>query len=492
MNNIFIRKVNESDSKEVFQHSNKDFVREYSINKDNINWDDHVTWFENTIVDANCFFYIVTDDKNNFLGQIRFIIEADTAVVSISLSELIRGKGYSCALLCNSMNKLFSERNDLKRVVAYISEENIPSLKLFSQAGFIYYSKKKEFLKYIYNRKVRDKMNTIKIGKYTIGDNNPCFIIAEAGSNHNGSLEQAKELINIAVEAGADAVKFQTFTGDKLFSKKHPANEVVKKFEFKFEWHKELKEYCDKKGIMFMTTPFQYEAVDLLEELKIDGYKIASGDMDYYPLLDYISNTGKPILLATGMASMDEVKESLNVIKSGKTKEVAVLHCVANYPPKDEDINLNVIKSLKNELDIPVGFSDHSMGISVPVAAVAMGANIIEKHFTISRQLEGMDHFYALEPHELKDMVSQIRRIEKAMGSGCKTPVKAEIPERHFARRGIIAAYDLQEGQIIEEKHLDYVRPVYGIESKYYKEIIGRKLKNAIKSDEPIHWEDLA
>lgn len=334
-------------------------------------------------------------------------------------------------------------------------------------------------------------MNNIKIGNKIIGNTHPCFIIAEAGSNHNGDIKQAKELVDIAVESGADAVKFQTFTADKLFSKNHPANKIVKNFEFKLEWHKEIKEYCDKKGIMFITTPFQKDAVDLLEKLNIEGYKIASGDMDYYPLLDYISNTAKPIILASGMAYMDEVKEAFNRIKSGKTENIAILHCVSNYPPKDEDINLKVIQTIKEEFNVPVGFSDHSMGITVPIAAVALGANIIEKHFTISRKLEGMDHFYALEPQELKQMVTEIGKVEKSMGTGTKTPVKAEFPERHYARRGIIAAYNLKEGQIIEEKYLDYVRPIYGIESKYYKEVIGRKVNKNIDVDSPIYWEDL-
>lgn len=334
-------------------------------------------------------------------------------------------------------------------------------------------------------------MINIRLGNKSIGDNNPCFIIAEAGSNHNGDINQAKKLVDIAVEAGVDAVKFQTFTADKLFAKCHPANEIVKKFEFKLEWHKEIKEYCNDKGIMFMTTPFQRDAVDLLEELNVEGYKVASGDMNYYPLLDYISKTGKPVILATGMAYMDEVKESIRRIQQGKTKDIAILHCISNYPPKDEDINLNAIKTMKEELQIPIGFSDHSMGITIPIAAVAMGAKIIEKHFTISRNLEGMDHFYALEPDELKQMVEEIRKIENAMGIGIKAPVTGEFSERYYARRGIVVACNLKAGDMIEEKHLDYVRPVNGIESKYYKEVIGKKVNKDLKENEPLYWENL-
>ncbi len=333
-------------------------------------------------------------------------------------------------------------------------------------------------------------MNNFKIGKYTIGNNHPCFIIAEAGSNHNGSIKKAKELVDIAADSEANAVKFQTFTGDKLYAKTHPAREIIKKYEFKLEWHKEIKEYCDKKSILFMTTPFQNEAVDLLEELNIEGYKIASGDMTHYPLLDYISATGKPIILATGMAYMDEVKEAVQRIKKGKTQEIAVLHCISNYPAKD-NINLKAIASIKEELGVITGFSDHSMGITIPIAAVATGADIIEKHFTTSRTLEGMDHFYALEPQELKLMVKEIRKVEEAMGNGEKVPAKDEYSGRHHGRRGIIAAYDLKKDEVIEEKHLDYVRPVSGIESKYYKEVVGKRMNIDCNKDEPIYWEYL-
>ncbi len=333
-------------------------------------------------------------------------------------------------------------------------------------------------------------MRSIKMGNNIIGDGHPCFIIAEAGSNHNGDINKAKELIDIATEAKADAVKFQTFTAEKLFSKYHPAKEIVKKYEFKLEWHKEIKEYCDKKGIMFMTTPFQKDAVDLLEEIGAEGYKIASGDMDYYPLVDYIANTGKTIILSTGMAYMDEVREVYERITE-KNKEIMLLHCVSNYPPKIEDINLKAIKTLKEEFKCPIGFSDHTMGITIPLASIAMGANIIEKHFTISRKLEGMDHFYALEPEELKLMVDEIKKIEKAIGTGKKAPVKDEYSERHYARRGIIAARDLKKGDELKEEDMDYVRPVIGIESKYYKEIIGKKLNKDIPKEEPINWKDI-
>lgn len=332
-------------------------------------------------------------------------------------------------------------------------------------------------------------VNTIQIGNYILGDNHPCFIIAEAGSNHNGDIEQAKKLVDIAAEAGVNAVKFQTFTGDKLFAKSHPGHKVIQKYEFKLEWHREIQTYCERRNILFLTTPFQKDAVDVLEELNIAGYKIASGDLDYYPLLDYVAQTGKPVILATGMAYLDEVREAVQRIRSGKTRDITLLHCTSNYPPEDKNINLQAMITLKEEFHTVVGLSDHSSGITMPVAAVAMGANIIEKHFTLSRTLEGLDHFYALEPRELKQMVGEIRRVEKAMGAGRKIPVPEEYAERHYARRGIIATCDLKKGEAITEKHLTYVRPVNGIESKYYQEIIGKTLTKDIKQDEPLRWE---
>jgi len=333
-------------------------------------------------------------------------------------------------------------------------------------------------------------MGKIKIGDQLIGDKEPCFIIAEAGSNHNGSLEQAKKLIDVAVEAGADAVKFQIFKAEELSADKE-IQRMLKKFELRRDWIAELSEHAKRKNIMFLATPFDMEAVDLLDEINVPAFKIASGDLTDLPLIKYIAEKGKPIILSVGLGSLEEIREALDVIYSTGNRNVALLHCVVSYPTKPEDANLNVIKTLKREFRVPVGFSDHTMEISVPIGAVALGADIIEKHFTLDRKLEGPDHPYALEPEELKIMVKGIRDVEKALGSGIKNIVGSEKQGLVEGRRSIFAKVNIPKGTTITRDMLSILRPAIGIEPKYIDEIIGKKAKRNINAHESITWDKI-
>ena len=333
-------------------------------------------------------------------------------------------------------------------------------------------------------------MGKIKIGDQLIGDKEPCFIIAEAGSNHNGSLEQAKKLIDVAVEAGADAVKFQIFKAEELSADKE-IQRMLKKFELRRDWIAELSEHAKRKNIMFLATPFDMEAVDLLDEINVPAFKIASGDLTDLPLIKYIAEKGKPIILSVGLGSLEEIREALDVIYSTGNRNVALLHCVVSYPTKPEDANLNVIKTLKREFRVPVGFSDHTMEISVPIGAVALGADIIEKHFTLDRKLEGPDHPYALEPEELKIMVKGIRDVEKALGSGIKQVGEPERKELISARRSIHAKGDISKGTTITKDMIKIVRPCTGIEPKHLNRVLNAKAKKNILKDDVITWNDL-
>ena len=330
-------------------------------------------------------------------------------------------------------------------------------------------------------------MKIIKIGNKIVGENDPCYIIAEAGSNHNGSLEQAKKLIDVAAKAKADAVKFQIFKAERLSADKK-IYELLKKFEFGREWVEELNEYAKKRDIMFIATPFDAEAVDLLDKINIPAFKIASGDLTNLPLIEYIAEKGKPIILSVGLGSLDEIREVLDVIYSTGNENVALLHCVARYPTDPEDVNLNVIKTLKQKFQVPVGFSDHTMEVSVPIGAVALGANIIEKHFTLDRKMEGPDHPYALEPEELKIMVNGMRDVEKALGSGIKIVVDSEKQGLVEGRRSIFANVNIPEGTIITRDILSILRPAVGIAPKYIDKIIGKQVKKDINAYEPITW----
>jgi len=340
----------------------------------------------------------------------------------------------------------------------------------------------------------------IKIGNKKIGNGYPSFIIAEAGVNHNGDIEFAKKLIDKAVDAGVDAIKFQTFKSEKLvtgyasmakYQRENIGSEdsqfnMLKKLELSYEEFFLLKDYCDKKGIIFMSTPFDFESADFLNSIGVEAFKISSGDLTNIPLLDYISKYKKPIILSSGMATLGEIEDAIVSLKNTGMEEIAVLHCTSNYPAAIETINLKAMNTIKDAFKIIGGYSDHTVGITIPIAAAALGANIIEKHFTLDKTMEGPDHKASLNPEELKTMVISIREIETAMGNGIKMFSSSEIDTMAVARKSIVASKNIRQGEIITLKDLDYKRPGNGLSPKYYKTILGKKVKKDIKEDEQI------
>lgn len=332
-----------------------------------------------------------------------------------------------------------------------------------------------------------DSKKKIRIGGKLVGEGEPIFIIAEAGSNHNGSLELAKKLIDVAAEAGTDAVKFQAFKADKLFNKVKNKDIVDKleNLELREEWYKELFDYADKKGLIFLSSVFDEDSADLLDSSGIAAYKIASYELTHIPLLEHVARKNKPIILSTGMANESEIKEAVECIYSAGNRQVIILHCVSQYPAEPGNVNLKSILALKRIFDCPVGFSDHTETIYAPIAAVALGAKVIEKHFTLDKSLPGPDHAYALEPEELKQMVAAIREVEKMLGSEKIKPAESEINERKW-RRAIYAACDIPEGTVINKDMLMIVRPSPegSLAPKYFKELSGKKIKKDIKKGE--------
>lgn len=324
----------------------------------------------------------------------------------------------------------------------------------------------------------------IKIGNKVVGEGDPTFIIAEAGSNHDGKLEQAKRLIDIAAEAGADAIKFQAFKADKIFNKIKNKDIVgkLRNLELREDWYKELSDYAHKKKLIFIASAFDEESADLLDDLGIVAYKIASYELTHIPLLEHIARKNKPVILSTGMATESEVRDAVECIYSTGNKQVIILHCVSQYPAEPANINLKSILTLKNIFECPIGFSDHTATIYAPIAAVALGATVIEKHFTLDKSLPGPDHAYALEPDELKQMVTGIREVEKMLGAEEIKPAECEINEREW-RRAIYAACDIPEGTIITKDMLMIVRPSPdgSLAPKYLKELLGKELKKNIK-----------
>jgi N,N'-diacetyllegionaminate synthase len=343
---------------------------------------------------------------------------------------------------------------------------------------------------------VTQKMKLIKIANKTIGEKRPTFIIAEAGVNHNGKLEQAKRLVDIAVRSGADAVKFQTFKAEEIVTKyadmaeyqiknlgrKKSQLDMLKDLELSYEEFKKLKQYCDRKKIIFLSTPHTFDAIDFLEPL-VPAYKFGSGDITNFPALSYASKKGKPIILSTGMSTMKEVKDAIKVIKAEGNKKIIVLHCTTNYPCPLEEVNLRAMVTMHVELDCLVGFSDHTSSIMVPALAVGLGATVIEKHFTLDKNLPGPDHLASLEPNEFKKMIQKIRETEKVLGSYEKKPVKSEKKILKYSRKSIVARVDIIKGTLINEKMVVIKRPGTGLSPIFYDKILGKKAKDNIKKD---------
>ncbi|MFX1369448.1 MAG: N-acetylneuraminate synthase [Promethearchaeota archaeon] len=338
--------------------------------------------------------------------------------------------------------------------------------------------------------------NKVTFGSRTIGDGEPIFIIAEAGVNHNGKMELAKQLADIAFEAGVDAVKFQTFKTEEVATREAKMAEyqkeqlqdmdsqfeMIKKLELDYEKFAELKEYCDGKGILFLSTPHNPGAAVFLENL-MPIYKIGSGDLTNLPFLEQVARYGKPIILSTGMSTIDEIAEAVNSIKQAQNTDIILLHCVTSYPANIEDANLRAINTLKETFSLPVGYSDHTLGLEASIAAVALGACVIEKHFTISKDLIGPDHKASLEPTELQELVKNVRNLEKALGDGDKKPTSAERAIMGVVRKSLVAKVPIPKGTVIRDDMISIKRPGHGIAPKFLNHVIGKKASVDIKED---------
>lgn len=329
------------------------------------------------------------------------------------------------------------------------------------------------------------------------------LVIAEAGVNHNGSIEMAKQLIDVAAEAGVDFVKFQTFKAELLVSKSavkaeyqqrnlHDENnsqyQMLKQLELTQEQHLILIEYCKKKGVGFFSTPFDLESIDFLSGLHLGIWKIPSGEITNYPYLKKIAQRKEPVILSTGMCGYQEIGDALTVlIENGVPRsEITILHCNTEYPTPMEDVNLRAMQSIAEMFNVKVGYSDHTKGIEVPIAAVALGASVVEKHFTLDRNLEGPDHKASLEPDELKRMVTSIRNIEKALGCGEKRISFSEAKNIQVARKSIVAACKIERGEVFTEKNLAVKRPGSGISPMRWLDVIGKKATRLYEPDDLI------
>jgi len=328
------------------------------------------------------------------------------------------------------------------------------------------------------------------------------FIIAEAGVNHNGSVEIAKKLVDAAKDAGSDAVKFQTFKAGKTVSifaakaeyqkgatdESETQLEMVKKLELDMSEHREIMSYCNQKGIMFFSTPFDLESVDMLNVLGLGVFKIASGEITNLKLLEKIGSLNREIILSTGMADLTEIKDALTVLNEAGTprEKITILHCNTEYPTSMEDVNLLAMQTINKAFNTKVGYSDHTTGIEVSIAAVALGATVIEKHITIDKNMNGPDHKSSLNPREFKEMVVAIRNIEEALGDGIKRASLSELKNKNIARKSIVAANDIKRGEIFSESNITIKRPGCGVNPMKWYSVIGEVAKRDFKEDEAI------
>ncbi|RGJ30658.1 N-acetylneuraminate synthase [Fusobacterium varium] len=332
------------------------------------------------------------------------------------------------------------------------------------------------------------------------------FIIAEAGVNHNGNINLAYKMVDEAKKAGVDCIKFQTFKTEKIITKntkkaeyqekntenKETQYEMIKKLELTYDEFRKLKKYCKEKEIIFLSTPDEEESLNfLMDELNMEMVKIGSGEITNYIYLEKIAQKNKPIILSTGMSTLGEVEKALEIIRKYNNQKITLLHCTTNYPCPIEEVNLNAMLTLKEAFKLDIGYSDHTLGIEISIAATALGATVIEKHFTLDKNLDGPDHKASLDPLELTKMVEAIRNIEKALGNGIKQPNASENKIKEVVRRKIIVFKNLKKGHILKEEDLIFKRSNNGIEAEFYKIIIGKKIKRDLKEETIISWDDL-
>jgi len=346
-------------------------------------------------------------------------------------------------------------------------------------------------------------MEIVKIGDRPVGSGAPVYIIAEAGSNHDRDLDQARRLIDVAAEAGADAVKFQTFRADAIVAETttrakyldailppgQTMSDLFRQLELPRDWHAGLKEHAEAQGIDFLSTPFDHEAVDLLDGIGVKAFKVATYELWHLPLIRDIASRGKPIICSTGMANIGEVQAAVDTVASTGNENLILLHCVVNYPPPFSDLNLRAIQTLRAAFRVPVGYSDHSPGLLAPIVATTLGAAVLEKHFTTDRTRSGPDHRFALEPNDLRAMVQAVRDTEAALGDGVKRMAAAEADLYVTARRSLFAAHEIEAGTILEEADVAILRPGTGLEVRDLPHVVGRTARRRIDRHEPLAWE---
>lgn len=318
------------------------------------------------------------------------------------------------------------------------------------------------------------------------------YVIAEGGLNHNGDVKIAKKMIDEAAKSGADAIKFQTYKTEEFLRKSSQYFDVFKKVELSFEDFEELKDHSKNRGITFFSTPFDIESAEFLKKIDVPCFKIASSDLTNIPLIRHVAKSGKPVIISTGLAIMDEVREAVTCCLHEGNDNIALLHCVANYPTLPEETNLDAIRTMKNTFSFSIGYSDNGESTLVDLVAASIGAEIIEKHFTLDKKMKGPDHSFSIDPEGLKTLASQLKMINKMKGNGIKTPRESELKMRSAIRKSLTAKKKIKQGEILIPELISIKRPAEGIEPKYFQQIVGKKATKDIEEDAAIRWHDIS
>lgn len=477
-----LRKVTNDDIRLLFDWSNDNDVRANAINSNPITWDEHVIWFDERLNNTSTYIYILTNLKHD-VGVVRFDKKLDNFIISYSIDKNYRGQGLGLFILQEGLKKI-SEIFNNPCIVAYVKEDNIASNKLFVKIGF--------------NLNKKEIINDINFNIYTNKMKKIPFIIAEMSGNHNQSLDRALAIVDAAAEAGAHALKLQTYTADTITMKNvytivdkkslwagRDLYDLYQEAHTPWEWHKAIFDRAKEKGIICFSTPFDETAVDFLEELDAPIYKVASFEVNHIPLLKYIAKTGKPVIISVGASTLQEIELAIKTLKDNGCNDLTILKCTSTYPASPEDTNLLTIPDMAKLFNCKVGLSDHTMGIGVSIAAVALGAEVIEKHFCLNRDEGGVDSAFSLEPQELKSLVEELERAYLSLGKVNYDILPAEENSRIF-KRSIYASEDIKIGDKFTCDNMKIVRPSFGLEPKYFESQLGKISNKYFKKGEPI------
>ena len=503
---INVNKNNE-DGELIMKWRNDVNTRKNFYNQKEFLWKDfskifYEKYFENQIPPL---FAIYQNQKVAFIGSMNSNY-SNTIEISINIDPNFRNKKLATPIIQETLKYIKYNHINIENIIAEIKSFNIPSIKCFQKNGFEF---QKEFVKnneliyqFIYNMNINK--NTFQINQKIINQNNPTYIIAELSCNHNQDIQLAYQLIDAAAEAGADAVKLQTYTADTMTLNcdkpifKDCLNgtlwegktlyELYSKAYTPWEWHKELKEYANSKGLDLFSSPFDTTAVDFLESLDMPAYKIASFEITDHILIKKIAQTGKPVIISSGMASLNELNDAITLLRENGTTQIAMLKCTSAYPAKPEDANLNTIKHMMDTFNVVGGLSDHTLGIEVPIASVVLGGRIIEKHFKLTEKSDSEDDAFSLTPIEFKQMVESVRKVEKTLGIIKYAGTNSESKSKTF-RRSLFVVKDIKEGELFTSENVKSIRPAHGLHTKYYEEILGKKARKNIEFGTPLSWD---